>query len=147
MDYIHLRVEEIFGDSPNSFGATNILFVGDILQLPPVNGQPVFVKLQNKSIPNRLGCMTTINIWKDTVIYDELTINESQKNDIQFTKILEEVHHGCPSKEKSINHLKQRVIKETLSVRFKEIYEISGVPVCLFPTREACDKFNLEMLN
>ena len=39
--YIHLRLEEIFGDTTNWFGVTNVLFVGDILQLPPVNGQPV----------------------------------------------------------------------------------------------------------
>lgn len=34
--YIHLRLEKIFGDSPNWFGAINVLFVGDILQLPPI---------------------------------------------------------------------------------------------------------------
>ena len=66
--YIHLRLEEIFGESTNWFGSTNVLFVGDILQLPPVNGQPVFAKLQNKAIANRLGCLTSINIWKDTVV-------------------------------------------------------------------------------
>ena len=66
--YIHLRLEEIFGDSTNWFGATNVLFVGDILQLPPVNGQPVFARLDNKAIGSRLGCMASVNIWRDTVI-------------------------------------------------------------------------------
>ena len=57
--YIHLRLEEIFGDSSNWFGSTNVLFVGDILQLPPVNGQPVFSRLDTKAIGSRLGCMAS----------------------------------------------------------------------------------------
>ena len=65
--YVHLRLEEIFGESSTWFGATNILFVGDILQLPPVNGEPVINKLENKAIANRLGCITCVNIWKDNI--------------------------------------------------------------------------------
>ena len=42
--YIHLRLEELFGGSGDWFGSINMLFVGDILQLPPVNGSPVFFK-------------------------------------------------------------------------------------------------------
>ena len=39
--YVHLRLQEMFGSS-QWFGAMNALFVGDILQLPPVNGSMVF---------------------------------------------------------------------------------------------------------
>ena len=53
-----------------------MLFVGDILQLPPVNGAPVFERITNKSIATKLGCTTSVNIWQDTVHYDELMINE-----------------------------------------------------------------------
>ena len=46
--YIHLRLEELFGGSGDEyFGSMNMLFVGDILQLPPVTGSPVFSKLCN----------------------------------------------------------------------------------------------------
>ena len=41
--YIHLRMEEIFARN-QWFGGVNVLFVGDILQLPPVNGAAVFEK-------------------------------------------------------------------------------------------------------
>ena len=35
--YIHLRLEELFGGSGDEyFGSMNMLFFGDILQLPPV---------------------------------------------------------------------------------------------------------------
>ena len=42
--YMHLRLEELFGTN-KWFGSKNILFVGDLLQLPPVNGNPVFEKI------------------------------------------------------------------------------------------------------
>ena len=32
-------------ESDDWFGGKNVLFVGDILQLPPVNGNPVFEKV------------------------------------------------------------------------------------------------------
>ena len=54
--YIHLRLEELFGGSGDKyFGSMNMLFVGDILQLPPVTGSPVFSKLCNKLIASRMG--------------------------------------------------------------------------------------------
>ena len=55
----------------------------------------------------KLGCMGSGNIWKDTIIYDELTINKRQK------RVLDEIRRGCPS-EQSINCLRDRVI--TVSV-------------------------------
>ena len=75
--YIHLRLEELFGGSGDEyFGSMNMLFVGDILQLPPVTGSPVFSKLCNKLIASRMGSIASVNIWKETIVYDELTINE-----------------------------------------------------------------------
>ena len=66
--YIHLRLDEIFARD-QWFGGVNILFVGDILQLPPVNRAPVFERICNKSITSKLGCMTSVNIWQDSVVY------------------------------------------------------------------------------
>ena len=51
--YIHLRLEELFG-SDDWFGSRNILFVGDVLQLQPVNGNHDF-KLIHKL--GRTGCV------------------------------------------------------------------------------------------
>ena len=88
--YIHLRLDEIFARD-EWFGGVNILFVGDILQLPPVNGAPVFERICNKSITTKLGCLTSVNIWQDSVVYDELTINERQKKDQAFSSMLDGV--------------------------------------------------------
>ena len=67
----------------------NVLFVGDLLQLQPVNGSPVFEKICRKSVCHKLGCATSVNIWTDSVVYDELTINERQKKDEEFSKMLD----------------------------------------------------------
>ena len=38
---------------------------------------------------HKLGCATSVNIWTDSVVYDELTINERQKKDEEFSKMLD----------------------------------------------------------
>ena len=73
--YIHLRLDELFGGN-DWFGSRNMIFVGDLLQLQPVNGNPVFERITNKALSYKLGCAASVNIRRDSVIYDELTINE-----------------------------------------------------------------------
>ena len=46
--YIHLLLNEIFAKD-EWFGSVNVLFVGDILQLRPINGGTVFERISNKS--------------------------------------------------------------------------------------------------
>ena len=60
--------------------------------------------------------------------------------------MLDEVRRGYPS-TKVTECLKSRVIEGTIGDKFEELCESGSVPVCLFPTRKACDEFNLEMLN
>ena len=59
--YIHLRLDEIFARD-EWFSGVNALFVGDILQLPPVNGAAVFEKINNRSVTTKRGSMTPVNI-------------------------------------------------------------------------------------
>ena len=73
--YTHLCLEEVFG-SDHWFGSVNALSVGNLLQMPPVNGVPVFAALNIKSIITKLGCMTSVNIWKQTAAYDKLLNRE-----------------------------------------------------------------------
>ena len=143
--YIHLRLEEIVARN-QWFGGINVLFVGDILQLPPVNGASVYEKMTNKSVASKLGCMTSVNIWQDCVVYDELTINERQKSDGVFSSMLDEVRRGCPS-QKTIEALQDRVITSPVVDKFEELLAAKQSPLCLFPTRKACQEFNLEMLS
>jgi hypothetical protein len=139
--YIHLRLDEIFARD-EWFGVVNILFVGDILQLPPVNGAAVFEKINNRSVTTKLGSMTSVNIRQENVVYDELTINERQKNDQAFSSMLDKVRWGCPSQSTP------QVLKEgVITTPVEELLSTDKSPLCLFPTREACQKFNSDMLS
>ena len=57
----------------NSLVAGNTIFVSDLLQLQPANGNPVFERITHKALSYKLGCAASVNIWRDSVIYDELT--------------------------------------------------------------------------
>ena len=145
--YIHLRLEELFGGSGDDyFGSMNMLFVGDILQLPPVTGSPVFSKLCNKLIASRMGSIASVNIWKESIVYDELTKNERQKKDGLFVNILDQVRRGSPTTE-SLECLKLRVINVPVVDKYAELSKSGSSPVCLFPTRKACREFNDKMLS
>ena len=143
--YLHMRLEDIFG-TDEWFGSKNILFVGDLLQLPPVNGRPVFNKISNKLVKTRLGAANAVNIWKETVEYDELTINERQKGDETFFTMLDSVRHGCLTDE-TIDTLKSRVFNVSIQDKYKELEsEGNNPPICLFSKVEACKKINELML-
>ena len=87
-----------------------MLFVGDILQLLPVNGQPVFEQIATKSLTHKLGCTTAVNIWRDSVVYDELTLNERQKKDGKFSELLDSVRCDLPTEE-TLRALQERVVR------------------------------------
>ena len=118
--YMHLRLEELFGSNEWFGGARNVLVVGDILQLPPVNGNPVFEKIAQKSLVSRLGCTTAVIIWQESVTYDELTINERQKKDPEYSSILNNVRLGISSDE-FLSVLQQRVIDVPIAQTFHQL--------------------------
>ena len=118
------------------------MFVGD-LQLQPVNGNPVFQTITQKALLHKLGCTASINIWRDSVIYDRLTING--KSDAEFATMLDCVRCGCPT-DKTITTLKQCIINIPEAEKFSELQQLGQAPVCLFPTRQMCKTFSNEML-
>ena len=143
--YIHLRLDEIFAKD-EWFRGVNVLFVGDILQLPPVNGGAVFERVNNRSVVNKLGCMTSINIWQEYISYDEMTISERQKKDQLFSSMLYEVRRGCAS-DQTIQNLQSRVITTPVVDKFEGLLSSDQSPLCVFPTRQSCEKFNAQMLS
>ena len=64
-----------------------------------INGNHVFEKITKESLSFKLGCATSVNIWKDTDVHEELTINEQQKKDKPFAAMLDCVRCGCPIDE------------------------------------------------
>ena len=142
--YLHLHLSMLFGGN-EWFGSVNVLFVGDLLQLPPVSGGLVFDRLNNKTVLSKLGSMTSVNIWKETVVYDELTINQQQK-DPQFCSLLDKVCCGSIS-EQSIATLIGRVVNCPVVDQFRELEGSGQSPVRLLPKRSPCEEFNNAMLD
>ena len=60
--------------------------------------------------------------------------------------MLDEVRRGCPS-QNTLQALKERVITTPTIDKFEELMSTDKSPLCLFPTREACQKFNSDMLS
>ena len=119
----------------------NVLFLGDMLQLPPVNGSMVFQNIHNKVIAARLSCRTSANIWRETVVYDELTINERQKRDPGYGQLLNEVRVDRIT-DKSIALFQNSVIKCTAIEKFSELMGRGLAPVCL--QHESCVTNSME---
>ena len=90
--------------------------------------------------------MTAVNIGRESVVYDELTINERQKRDPEFGQLLNEVRVNCLS-DKTVALLHKAVMKCTAVEEFQELLGQGFSSVCLFPTRKSCDQFNAEMLS
>ena len=142
--YMHLRLEELFGGH-DWFGSKSIVCFGDLLQLPPVNGSPVFQTVSRKSLCQKLGCATSVNIWQESMEYDELTINERQKKDSDFSDMLDSVRRGAPT-EKKLETLRGCVTDIPIPQLYSNLQLSGKTPVCLFPTREQCDRVNEQML-
>ena len=66
-------------------------------------------QLQAHLLSFKLGCATSVNIWKGTVVYEELIINERQEKDKPFAAMLDCVRCGCPTDE-TLHTLEQRVM-------------------------------------
>ena len=65
------------------------------------------------------------------------------KKDHKCVKILHEVCQGCVSEV----CLWQRVIDGTVMDKFIELRDAGLSPICLFPTRKACNDFNYKMIS
>uniref|UniRef100_A0A1X7UJW6 Uncharacterized protein n=1 Tax=Amphimedon queenslandica TaxID=400682 RepID=A0A1X7UJW6_AMPQE len=95
-------------------------------------------KISNKLVKTRLGAANAVNKWKETVEFVELTINERQKGDKTFIKMLNFVWHGCLTDE-TIDMLKSRVFKVSIQESYNE-WESEGTnpTICLFSKVDTC---------
>ena len=105
----------------------------------------MFQQVPNKVISLRLDSIGSVNIWKEAVLYDELTINEHQKSDKTYTDLLDGVQRGFPSRE-ALELLAQRVLDKPVIEKFNEVKDAGKAPICLFPIRNACEEVNTQLL-
>ena len=140
LTYVHMRMQEIFGLEERMSS-----LLGTYSNSNQSMATLCLKKMSRAAIVHKLGCIGSINIWKDCVHYDELTINERQKKDGQFSDILGKVRCGTLTEE-ILTVLKERIINIPVVQKLVQLIELGENPVCLFPTRKQCDLLNEQML-
>ena len=80
------------------FGQKHVLLFGDLLQLPPVHEDPIFVQLTNDKINKYVSSMIAVNLWTTLFDYDELTINMRQQEDDSYRQLLSRIRIGLVTK-------------------------------------------------
>ena len=153
--YMHLRLSEIFQTEEvrdGWFGQQNLLFLGDLLQLPPVFEGPVYSSVSSELAAKLTGSVGTVDLWQNLFSYDELTINMRQKDEKEFVAILSRIRLGYITKE-DVSVLENRKISlssDTMAGKMKEVVQtLSTLPndtVCLLPTRHMCNELNKQVL-
>jgi len=134
------------------FGKRNMLFLGYLLQLPPVFEGPVYTLLTAELTQKYTGCVGAVDLWCNLFSYLELTINMRQKDDKNFVKLLSQICLGCITNVdiKLINERKMQLSSETVSERMKEVAqklsELLPDTICLLSTINMCEQLNREML-
>lgn len=92
-----MRLSEIFDtvDTRDGwFGRKHILLFGDLLQLPPVREEPVFIQISSDKNEKCLGSMATYNLWVDLFAYDELNIKMRQRGNRAYSDMLARIRLG-----------------------------------------------------
>ena len=158
--YVNLRLQEVFGDS-SFFGGKCLIVFGDLLQLPPVKGQPVFEEVSAKVLQTLTGGLSmSLNLWLNFE-FDELRINQRQAGpeNSTWSGILSRIRIGTQtptdiemigSRVMNVPILKDPSPKQYLSMIIKEYEKIEkrdSSIVCLMPTVTMVNEFNDAMMS
>ena len=148
LTYIHLRLNEIMENTKQLFGGINAIVFGDLMQLPPVKGNPPFSDLTNDEINLKLESVGSVNLWKEFK-YDELTINVRQNDDTVYSNLLGRVRVGQMTVEDK-EVLESRLFETSMNVDrtaefYQELVNSGEKPVCLMSTLKACRWLNEKM--
>jgi hypothetical protein len=157
--FIHQRLMGMMGKSDGSrFAGFNVLVLGDLLQLPPVDKKRVgrvFDRISGENWRQAFGG-AVVNpfpkgLWRE-FSYTELTENMRQKGDRKFADMLNDIRVG--KLDGVTEELMKRVLKsptgktgiEAELELFRKLKAEGKTPVCLVPLREKAAEINLAML-
>ena len=131
---VHRRMEEIM-ISKDLFGGRGIMLVGDILQLAPVSGRPIFAAPFSKK--NRSLYNSTDNLWNN---FRTVTLTTNLRQGVStWTEILNRIRIGEPSIE-DLEFLESR--------RLAHFPDLDQDEAChVFYTNLEVDNYNNKMLN
>ncbi|XP_055622388.1 uncharacterized protein LOC129765957 [Toxorhynchites rutilus septentrionalis] len=86
LNTIHVRLQEITGNFDEPFGGIQIVFCGDLRQLPPVNARPVYKP--------RANSMHGAVLWQSLSFFPLIRV--MRQANAQFSSILTKIGNGEP---------------------------------------------------
>ncbi|XP_077277313.1 uncharacterized protein LOC143905647 [Temnothorax americanus] len=98
LDKIHSRMCDITGNFDDSFGGMNVIFCGDLRQLPPVNATPIFKPLRNS--------LNSAALWQSLNFYALTKV--MRQSDVVFSTILTKIGNGERLKDDETKLLESR---------------------------------------
>ncbi|CAD6200220.1 unnamed protein product [Caenorhabditis auriculariae] len=153
---IHLRLQSIKGNH-HLFGGVNVIALGDLLQLRPVNAGRVFEVLDAVKVAEIFGSIAPpLTLWWQ-FSYSELTANMRQKEDQIFGDIMGRMRVEQLTDE-DISILKSRLImkikddvEQSCSIEHAAVYYLSllerdPTAMALMPTNGEVMEFNEAVL-
>ncbi|XP_058827523.1 ATP-dependent DNA helicase PIF1-like [Topomyia yanbarensis] len=131
LNNVHTRLQNITGNYDDPFGGSDIIFCGDLRQLPPVNARPV--------------CKPCTNSMHGAVLWQSLDffplVRVMRQTDEQFSTVLTKIGNG---------EQLTAIEKETIESRFRTTEWCKlNVPsaVRLFHRNADVERYNRESLN
>jgi PIF1-like helicase/Helicase len=150
---MHRRLNEVLSfNIDESFGGKNVLLLGDLLQLPPVNADFCFEQITSEANKKVFGTVGTYSVWNEFE-YKELEINMRQRDDSVWSDMLNRIRLGIAT-ENDVTDLETRFIsadKTPITIEqaarfYADNLMLSGNCVCLLPNVVTVDLFNNTML-
>ena len=152
---VHIRLSQIRG-SGNYFGDMNVLFVGDLMQLPPVDSKYCFEDLDEYVLSRVLKTsMKLTGFWSQMNIkYIELEQNCRQSEDQDYANLLARMRVGRILAS-DIELLQTRIIPKNFSSEteieialriYREQSKDNPSIMAIYPLRRQVDQFNSLML-
>lgn len=131
LNQIDARLKQITGNYDHDFGGLDVIFIGDLRQLPPVRSTAIY-KQQKQKI---FGPM----LWRG-LKYFRLEEVMRQANKV-FSTILTKIGNGELLDDKELKLIESRFFKQA------EIDKICPTGIRLFNTNAAVQRFNNKLLN
>lgn len=131
LEQIDSRLKQITGNFSKNFGGLDVIFIGDLRQLPPVRATPIYKQIKRR--------MTGPTLWRSLKFF-ELT-EVVRQNNVMFSTALTKVGNGIKLTNEELELIESRFFTK------EEARQLCPNSVRLFFTNDEVQKYNNEILN
>lgn len=131
LSQIDARLKQITGNFQDNFGGMDIIFIGDLRQLPPVRATPIY-----QATKRRIAAPT---LWRDLKFYELDKVMRQANAD--FSSLLNKIGNGEELDQEQIH-----LIESCFYTR-EEADRLCPHGIRLYLTNNAVNEYNLTILN